>query len=114
MHGGSGDDGHAGMQHAHAGHAMHHVAQDAAAPSHACCDRDGITSPPCCPETGQVAQQQAAASSDRTSHAIQLVAAVPVPAGLATFVRTAIEPPRPVPLGAPPGTLVSQHTSLLV
>ncbi len=107
-------DGHAGMQHASAGHAMHHVAQDSAAPSHACCDRDGITKPPCCPESGQLAQQQATPSSDRTSHAIQLVATVPVPAGLATFVRTAVEPPRPVPLGAPPGTLLTQHTSLLV
>lgn len=105
---------HAGMQHAHAGHAMHHVTSDAAAASHACCERDGITNPPCCPESGQLAQQQATPSSDRTSHAIQLAATAMVPAGLTTFVRTAIEPPRPVPLGAPPGTLVSQHTSLLV
>lgn len=105
---------HAGMQHASAGQAMHHVAQDAATPSHACCDRDGITKPPCCPESGQLAQQQATPSSDQTSHAIQLVATVPVPASLTTFVRATVDPPRPVPLGAPPGTLISQHTSLLV
>jgi len=110
----SGHDGHAGMQHADAGHAMHHVAQGADGPSHACCDRDGVTNPPCCPESGQLAQQRATPSGDRTSHAIQLVATVTVPASLAAFVRTAIEPPRPVPLGAPPGTLVTQHTSLLV
>lgn len=108
-------DAHAGMQHAGGGHAMHHAAADvAAAPSHACCDRDGITSPPCCPESGQLAQQQATATTDRTSHAIQLVATVPVPTSLTTFVRATVDPPRPVPLGAPPGTLISQHTSLLV
>jgi len=115
-HGGThhADATHAGAHHeAHAG--THHVVADVSAEaSHACCDRDGIANPPCCPETGQLAPQRATPSSDRTGHAIQLVATVPVAAGLATFVRTAVEPPRPVPLGAPPGTLVTQHTSLLV
>lgn len=105
-----------GMRHGDAamphGHGMQHAANHPAA-THDCCARDGIASPRCCPESMQVAWQQAAPSSERTSHDFQLVTAH-VPAGLAAFATANNDPPRPVPLGAPPGTLIAQHTSLLV
>lgn len=120
-HAGHGHAGHEAEATPHAGHAMHDahagmhdVADASTTTSHACCDRDGIANPPCCPETGQLTQQKAAPSSDRPSHAMQLVATRPVPARLASFATAALDPPRPVPLGAPPGTLIAQHTSLLV
>lgn len=107
--------GHAGMHHGDAamprGHGMHHAAHQQA--TH-CCERDGIASPRCCPESMQLAEQQAAPSSERTSHDFQLVAAQPVAVGLAALATASFDPPRRVPLGAPPGTLIAQHTSLLV
>lgn len=104
-------DGHAVTQHAHAGH---HATAETAAGSHACCDRDGITNLSCCPETGQLAQQRATTSSERVSDALQLAAAQPVATVLALPSSPSTDPPRQVPPGAPPGTLIAQHTSLLV
>lgn len=111
-----------GAPHAHAGAAEHHGAHggmqhgDRAqhAAVHDCCDGEGIAGPPCCPDMEQLAQQQATPSAERISHAFQLAAAQPVSAALAAVAIGTADPPRPVPRGAPPGTLIAQHTSLLV
>jgi len=107
-------EGHAAMQHGvHAG--MPHAMQQPAATAHDCCERDGITrARGCCPDTVQLAQQQATPSAERASHDFELAAAQPVPTSLAAVATATTDPPRRVPLGAPPGTLITQHTSLLV
>ena len=41
-------------------------------------------------------------------------ASQPLPRSFAALATATKDPPRRVPLGAPPGTLIAQHTSLLV
>lgn len=111
-----GHAGHAGMHagtaaHVHDGteHAMHRPAA-----AHDCCRRDGIASPRCCPDSVRTAERSAPPSIERTSQGFALAAARPVPRGIAALPIPAAEPPRRIPPGAPPGTLIAQHTSLLV
>ena len=89
-------------------HAMHRPA------AHDCCTRDGIASPRCCPDSVRIAERSAPPSIERTSQSFALAAARPVPAGIAALPTAAADPPRRVTPGAPPGTLIAQHTSLLV
>lgn len=96
---------------AHAG--MHHDDRQHAA-AHDCCTGEGISGPHCCPDTEQLAPQQATPSAERASHAFQVAAAQPVAAALAAVAIGTADPPRRPALGAPPGTLIAQHTSLLV
>ncbi|MBM4247489.1 MAG: hypothetical protein FJ148_27490 [Deltaproteobacteria bacterium] len=100
------------MPHAEGGarHAMHAPAADA----HDCCAGDGIGAPPCCPDAMQLAEHAAPASVGRASAGVALVATQPVPASLASFPTATADPPRVAPPGAPPGTLIAQHTSILV
>ena len=123
---------HAAMQHAghgahamahgsHRTHAMHHADHGArhavhgpAASAHDCCTRDGIAAPRCCPDAMQLAKHAAPASVERASAGIAIVATQPVPASLAAFPTATADPPRVAPPGAPPGTLIAHHTSLLV
>jgi hypothetical protein len=62
----------------------------------------------------QLADHEAPASVERARAGIALVAALPVPTSLAAFPTATADPPRASPPGAPPGTLIAQHTSLLV
>jgi len=107
-----GSHGTPAMRHAEDGarHAMHAPAADA----HDCCARDGIGAPPCCPDATQLAERAAPASVERASVSVALVATQPVPASLASFPTATAGPPRVAPPGAPPGTLIAQHTALLV
>lgn len=86
------------------------------APSRACCKRDGLTKPSCCPPL-EIAPLQAFSSAiERTTSVLSHVAMHPAvgvllapPAAVALAVVGIAEP------GAgPPGTLVRQHTSLLI
>lgn len=113
---------HAAMQHAghdahamhHAGHGARHAMKASASAAHDCCNRDGIGKPPCCPDAMQLADHEAPASVERPSAGIALVATQSVPASLAAFPTATADPPRAAPPGRPPGTLIAQHTSLLV
>lgn len=98
----------------HAAHGMHagHAAHGAMAAEHACCEREGISRPPCCPAM-QLGPEQASPAGGRASHTLELAAAVP-----ATLELPHAPVPRPVPPHdgppAPPDTLIEQHTSLLL
>lgn len=85
------------------------------AASHDCCKRDGLTRPSCCPPAGQLSQQQAPPALERAADGIQVVATRPVPVVLAGLAPAPHDTPRRIdPAAAPPGTLIAQHTSLLV
>lgn len=85
-----------------------------AATSKACCKRDGLTKPSCCPPL-EIAPLQAVSSAiERTtsmlSHAAMQPAVWARPATVVSSVAAGIADPGT----GPPGTLVRQHTSLLI
>jgi len=85
------------------------------AAAHDCCKQNGLTKPSCCPETEQLSQQQATPALDRAADGIQYAAAQPVAVVLASAAPRLPEAPRDIdPGAAPPGTLIAQHTSLLL
>jgi hypothetical protein len=100
-------------------HAMHHDVHAAGAhfaaqaSAHDCCDRQGLTKPPCCPEL-QVGPGQSSATAGRASDFLQLAATQPAPFVLVVPALVRRDTPRRFDPGAPPGTLIEQHTSLLV
>lgn len=86
-----------------------------AAKAMSCCQRDGLTKPSCCPPVEHLGQQVVPPAADRPAQLLAHVAAQPL------AVVLAAEPPAPsapLPIAArgapPPGTLIAQHTSLLV
>ncbi len=85
------------------------------AAAHDCCKRDGLTRPSCCPATEHLSQQQAPPALERAADGIQFAAAQAVPVVLAAPAPHLPEAPRDIdPGAAPPGTLIAQHTSLLL
>lgn len=80
-----------------------------------CCQRDGLTKPSCCPPFEQVGQQPAPPAADRPAQAVAHVAAQPVALAFATLAPAPLAPlPAAVRGAPPPGTLLTQHTSLLL
>lgn len=85
------------------------------AAAHDCCKQNGLTRPSCCPETEQLSQQPAAPGLERAADGIHLAAAQRVPIVLAASAPRLPQAPRAIdPGAAPPGTLIAQHTSLLL
>ncbi len=96
----------------HAGHATPHATHGGMAAVHDCCEREGISRPPCCPAL-QLGPEQASPAGGRASHALQLAAAAPATLELPPAPAPhALPPPDDPP--APPGTLIEQHTLLLL
>jgi hypothetical protein len=83
------------------------------AAAHGCCDRTGITGPHCCP-TVLAGAEPSPAASGRPSDVVPLVATRVIPLALTPAAAVRRETPRRFDPGAPPGTLIEQHTSLLV
>jgi len=80
-----------------------------------CCQQGGITKPSCCPTSEQIGQRAVPPAGDRPAETVAHVAGQPLPLVLAA--------PRPAwpgaplriePGTAPPGTLIAQHTALLL
>lgn len=80
--------------------------------AHDCCDRDGLTGPRCCAKI-QTGPKGSPAMAARAGDVAQLAAVPPARFGLAAAVVRRERPRRFDPEG-PPGTLIRQHTSLLV
>jgi len=83
--------------------------------AHDCCKRDGFHKPSCCPATEHLSRAQAVPALERAADGIQLAAMQPVPVVLAPCAPALPEALREIDPGtAPPGTLIAQHTSLLL
>jgi len=82
-----------------------------------CANTPGIGTPRCCPEQKQLAHRTTPATPDRPLHGLRTIlvaSALPVVLVLAAPLRPALA--RGIDPGAAPpgGTLISQHTSLLL
>lgn len=91
------------------------------APAMDCCRQAGpdealrLSKPNCCPPVAQIAPPAAPAAVDRPADTIAYTAALAVPVVLpAPAPRRAAAPSRIDPGLAPPGTLITQHTALLL
>lgn len=87
-----------------------------AAPAMDCCPTGGLHEPSCCPPVDQLGQRSLQpAGSERPLQAVALAAGLPVPPAIAAPPAAAAVAPRAVVgTAAPPGTLIAQHTSLLL
>ena len=86
-----------------------------AAKAMTCCQRDGLTKPSCCPPVEHLSKQVVPPAADRPAQMMAYVAAQPLAVVLAALPPA---PAAPLPIAArgapPPGTLIAQHTSLLL
>lgn len=81
-----------------------------------CCPKGGLHAPSCCPPAEQLSQRATAPAADRPIQQA-LAAAVLHVVPVALAAPSALPPgaPRIIdPAAGPPGSLIAQHTSLLV
>jgi hypothetical protein len=80
-----------------------------------CCQHGGLTRPSCCPPVERIGQRATPPATDRPADAVAHAAWLPLSLVLAAPARALpgaalrIEPGT-----APPGTLIAQHTALLL
>jgi hypothetical protein len=86
-----------------------------AAKAMSCCQRDGLTKPSCCPPVEHLSQQVVPPAAERPAQMVACVAGQPLAGAIATLAPAPLDPAPTAARGAPPpGTLIAQHTSLLV
>jgi hypothetical protein len=75
----------------------------------------GINAPRCCPDVSQVGRNASPATTDRPTHrALQAPAMQLVPVAAATVPPVVVRALRIDPAAPPGGSLIAQHTSLLL
>lgn len=86
-----------------------------AAKAMTCCQRDGLTKPSCCPPIEHLSQQVVPPATERPAQLVAYIASQPLALALAALAPAPLDPAPTAARGAPPpGTLIAQHTSLLV
>jgi hypothetical protein len=81
----------------------------------ACCQHGGLARPSCCPPAERGCLRATLASSDRSDDAVLHLASHPSSLLVALPFPSALGGPRPSHCpAAPPGTLLSQRTSLVL
>lgn len=81
-----------------------------------CCPTGGLHKPSCCPPAEQLSQPATAPAADRPiQHLLAAAVLHGVPLAVAAAPARLVGVPRTIdPAAGPPGSLIAQHTSLLV